>query len=546
MDTYYYNSPMARLSQLQVTSGGSSLFNRSYDYDPVGNVQSITNNISGENQSFGYDPLDRLSSWNATNVSQQYNYDPIGNLTAKAGVAYTYGSNGNGTGAGPHQARTIGGQSYSYDANGNMTSSPGRGYTWNAENQLTAVTGTASESYTYDGDGERASRTVNGITTVYLGPLLDVDNNSAGTRRNVYMFNGQAIAQRTTTSNPVGNTLVYLHGDQLGSVSLTTSNAGSYVSGQEFDPWGAIRSGGVNETKLNYTGQRKDDTGLLYYHARYYNPVIARFISADTVVPGMAMGAGGALGTIGLDKNTSMKGLTVDYHEPGINSAVAGENQSTYQHGFWFQLSKDDKQKAKTPYGPLNPQALNRYSYVLNNPLRYTDPTGHYDYQYTWDIGPASSNFTPEIAMAYMIKHPQDVFPFGVIEIDSNGNVVSGETTLKVGSIYKLANAGGPGVDNWVKVTKITPYSFTFEEIAGGFDPVGSTITFSIFEMGGEVYLHQDAHTKYSLGGFKDWLFTQGAAIAWMTQADNLRRVFFPPADVPYYMWDIFPPYIGW
>ena len=29
------------------------------------------------------------------------------------------------------------------------------------------------------------------------------------------------------------------------------------------------------------------------------------------------------------------------------------------------------------PSGPLNPQALNRYSYVLNNPLRYVDPTGH-------------------------------------------------------------------------------------------------------------------------------------------------------------------------
>jgi hypothetical protein len=26
---------------------------------------------------------------------------------------------------------------------------------------------------------------------------------------------------------------------------------------------------------------------------------------------------------------------------------------------------------------PVNPQALNRYSYVLNNPLRYTDPTGY-------------------------------------------------------------------------------------------------------------------------------------------------------------------------
>ncbi|MBU1751451.1 MAG: RHS repeat-associated core domain-containing protein, partial [Chloroflexi bacterium] len=53
-------------------------------------------------------------------------------------------------------------------------------------------------------------------------------------------------------------------------------------------------------------------TGLLYYGARYYDPLLGRFVSADTVVPG------------------------------------AG-----------------------------NPQAFNRYSYVLNNPLRYVDPTGH-------------------------------------------------------------------------------------------------------------------------------------------------------------------------
>ncbi|PZS06129.1 MAG: hypothetical protein DLM69_00390 [Candidatus Chloroheliales bacterium] len=58
-------------------------------------------------------------------------------------------------------------------------------------------------------------------------------------------------------------------------MSLTTSTGGTMVSGQEFDPWGAVRSGGVNETKLNYTGQRKGDTGLLYYNARYYSPVIA-------------------------------------------------------------------------------------------------------------------------------------------------------------------------------------------------------------------------------------------------------------------------------
>ncbi|MBI5876103.1 MAG: RHS repeat-associated core domain-containing protein [Chloroflexi bacterium] len=66
-------------------------------------------------------------------------------------------------------------------------------------------------------------------------------------------------------------------------------------------------------TDIGHTGQRLDaSTGLMFYGARYYDSALARFVSADTVVPG------------------------------------AG-----------------------------NPQALNRYSYVLGNPLKYTDPSGH-------------------------------------------------------------------------------------------------------------------------------------------------------------------------
>jgi hypothetical protein len=58
-------------------------------------------------------------------------------------------------------------------------------------------------------------------------------------------------------------------------------------------------------------------------------------------------------------------------------AVVNGENVFTAQNGFWFQLNSREKQKAGTPWGPANPQVLNRYSYVSNAPLRYTDPSGH-------------------------------------------------------------------------------------------------------------------------------------------------------------------------
>jgi RHS repeat-associated protein len=170
------------------------------------------------------------------------------------------------------------------------------------------------------------------------------------------------------------STVTYLHGDHLGSVSVATDSAGAVVSRQEFDPWGKVRSGGVGHTDLNYTGQRKDDTGLLYYHARYYDPSLARFVSPDSIVPGAAFGVGGAGGLVGAWQSSK---LTVDFRENDFLSSVKKENQLTLQEGFWFQLSDESASKVD-PSGPANPQALNRYAYALNNPIRYVDPTGHW------------------------------------------------------------------------------------------------------------------------------------------------------------------------
>ena len=87
----------------------------------------------------------------------------------------------------------------------------------------------------------------------------------------------------------------------------------------DYFPFGETRSEtGLLGTDKKFTGQRLDGTGLYYYNARYYDPAIGRFISADSIVP-----------------------------------------------------------------NPADPQSLNRYSYCLNNPLRYIDPSGHAP----WDWG---------------------------------------------------------------------------------------------------------------------------------------------------------------
>jgi hypothetical protein len=69
----------------------------------------------------------------------------------------------------------------------------------------------------------------------------------------------------------------------------------------------------------------------------------------------------------------ALKALTVGFHEAGFAATLNQENRQP----FWFQLSAEERQQVGSPWGPQNPQALNRYSYVLNNPLRWTDPSGH-------------------------------------------------------------------------------------------------------------------------------------------------------------------------
>lgn len=125
---------------------------------------------------------------------------------------------------------------------------------------------------------------------------------------------------RTVTYYPVAgamridSTLYYILKDHLGSASVVTDSSGNTVGEQRYYPFGETRltTGSMYTDKL-FTGQREmAGLGIYHYGTRFYSPKLGRFLSADSIVPGMA-----------------------------------------------------------------NPQNLNRFSYVGNNPLRYVDPTGH-------------------------------------------------------------------------------------------------------------------------------------------------------------------------
>ncbi|MBS0617914.1 MAG: RHS repeat-associated core domain-containing protein [Spirochaetes bacterium] len=85
--------------------------------------------------------------------------------------------------------------------------------------------------------------------------------------------------------------IVFMHPNHLGSVSVMTDASGAIVSRVSYKPYGEIirdpaYSNGPDITPVKYTGQREDaETGLYDYGARFFDPALGRFISADSVIP---------------------------------------------------------------------------------------------------------------------------------------------------------------------------------------------------------------------------------------------------------------------
>jgi len=168
----------------------------------------------------------------------------------------------------------------SYAAGAFTQFEPGKGYnivgltTANFSYGKTETTTT----FVYDSTGSRVKKTAGSTTTVYLGKDYDI----AGSTSTKYIFLGD---RRLATKDSSG-ALLFTHEDHISSSNVITDSSGNQAALLEYDPYGStVTHTGSANPKHKYTGQEEDDsTKLYYYGARYYDPVLGRFVSADWTI----------------------------------------------------------------------------------------------------------------------------------------------------------------------------------------------------------------------------------------------------------------------
>jgi RHS repeat-associated protein len=207
-----------------------------------------------------------------------------------------------------------------------MTHDASHSYIYDAENRITAVDGGATATYSYNGEGQRSRKMVAGVATDYvynLGGLVMAEVGSGSTWQREYVYLGRQLVAEYENG-----TTYFVHGDHLGSTRLLTGYpTASVVECDDYYPFGeSIGCGATGTTTHKFTGYERDsESNLDNAQARYNSSSLGRFMSPDP-----------------------------------IGNFVADST---------------------------NPQTWNLYTYALNNPLRYVDPSGLDGFDYYDCIG---------------------------------------------------------------------------------------------------------------------------------------------------------------
>ena len=283
----------------------------SYSYDANGNITEITQ--GSMSFTYEYDEANQLvrenlyyGSGNANNATYTYEYDDWGNILNKKKYAYTtdtlgtvvetiaYGYNDSQWG---DRLTSFNNQTITYDAMGNPESYLGKTLSWEGK-QLTSVTdGTHSYSYSYNEDGLRLRKVVDGTNTEYYynGSVLMYMITGSGSTAIQQRFSYDAAGNLVAVVYKVGSGTSYIYyylRNAQGDVVKMIDSSGNTVVEYLYDSWGkliAITGSLANTVGANqpfrYRGYVYDEeTGWYYLQSRYYDPTTCRFISADVLL----------------------------------------------------------------------------------------------------------------------------------------------------------------------------------------------------------------------------------------------------------------------
>lgn len=387
--TYYFAAQTGQMRSSHVASN-QVLHHLYYDfYDRYGNIQTQSNLRTNLSETFAYDDLQRLTN-NQTREngtlrqSVNYAYDSLGNFTYKSDYsktqsnAYQYGNAGKTAGgnAGSNAVRSVlklnnSRVYFSYDNRGNLIS--GDGITANYTAYIKPITisrGGTTSTFSYGSDRMRYKQVENGKTTYYVDKLYEVE----GADWRAYISDVAVIhykASETRTS------IRYTHKDRLGSASTLTDHNGNLTERRSFDPFGKPR--GTNGSSL----------------------LPAR------------------LSSFGTDVEITDRGFTD--HEHLDNLELIHMNGRVYDYNLGRFMSVD-------PFVHEGSQGMNPYSYVLNNPLSGTDPSGYAPELETTEFGENDKLMVMEDGTAYLDQGGDTLIK--VDSISMSGSASNGAITI--------------------------------------------------------------------------------------------------------------------
>ena len=292
------NSTTNLISKFSQSYGSDSVLSYDYSYDANGNITEIKQNGKLINK-YTYDSLNELKEeYDYVNKFYiNYSYDGAGNLQNKYEQVLdpTYGYP-TGTQHGNTYEYTdtswkdkltkVNGSNISYDANGNpLTYRDGMSFEWENGRILKNInTSDKSVQMSYDSNGMRTQKTVDGVKTNYY---YDSNKNLIalvkGNDTLLFYYDSDGSATSFSYNGTMYFYVKNLQGDVIRIIDLAGTEVASYV----YDAWGNIKDTKGEPTILEinpirYRGYVYDtETSLYYLQSRYYDPFTGRFLNAD-------------------------------------------------------------------------------------------------------------------------------------------------------------------------------------------------------------------------------------------------------------------------